>query len=113
MIDEVIDVNRPVYLVYSEYDLESHVGKMRQRHPNWSDRQCRCVLYWQGASKKLLKQEVKKAAFETKSIKIITKPEAMGVNVYATCRLSGLRLERIEGLKICRHVALIGQPRPY
>jgi hypothetical protein len=98
-----------MYLVYSEFDLGAHIEKMKAAHPEWSDKQCRCVLYWQGASKKLLKGEIKKAVKETGLKIVVDKPEGVGVNVYATCFKSGLRLERIKGLKICRHVAIIGQ----
>ena len=34
--------------------------------------------------------------------------ESIGVNLYATCLISGLKLERIKGLSICRHIGLVG-----
>jgi len=109
LIDNFIDVDGPIYLVYSEFDLASHAKRMKAIHPEWTDRQCRCVLYWQGTSKKLLKFEIKKAVIETGLDLFVDKPEAVGVNVYATCALSGLKLEKIRDLKVCRHVAIIGQ----
>ena len=51
-VTEVFDMGKPLYFVFSEFDLSSHVARMRRKHPHWSDKQCRCVLYWQRKSKK-------------------------------------------------------------
>jgi len=84
---------------------------MGQFHPEWSERQRRCVLYWQPKARQELKHNVDVAMMQTEATSMTYVPEAMGVNVYATCTNSGLRLERIRDLKIDRHVALIGHPK--
>jgi len=107
-IENYFNTARPLFFVHSEFDLEKHVSKMRDKHPKWSGRQLKCVLYWQGTSRKQLKERTKEAAhiFGTNAFTFI--PEAMGLNVYVTARINGLKLERTRSLKICRHVALIG-----
>ena len=97
------------YLVHSEFNLEAHAAKIKQRHPYWTERQCKNVLYWQGTSRKQLKGRVSEALNILGGEWNVTDcPESMGVNVYVTARLSGLKLERIRYLKMCRHIALLG-----
>lgn len=107
-VGDWFDISRPLFLVHSEFDLVAHVGRMGRKHPQWSERQCRCVLYWQGTSRKQLREHIVIARQELGTNLHTTCPEGMGVNVYATARLSGLRLERIRNLSICRHVAMLG-----
>ncbi len=107
-ITEVVDLRRPVYIAFSEFNLGAHVFRMRTKHPSWSDRQLRCVLYWQGTSRKQMRQKIKIAQFYGGGSVVLTCPEAHGVNVYATCACAGLRLQRIKNLATCRHIALIG-----
>lgn len=107
-VDYYFDLSKPLYLIHSEFYLDGHAARMKEKHPNWSERQCRCVLYWQPRSRKQLKERIVKAMFLLPVDFVATTPEAMGINVYATARLAGLKLERIRDLKICRHVALIG-----
>jgi len=101
---------RPFYLVHSEFDLKAHAARMKEKHPGWTERQCRCVLYWQSQSRKQLADRVWVAALRMKQSRIpryTTCPEGMGVNVFLTARLAGLNLEKTRHLKICRHVALV------
>jgi len=107
-ITEVLNINRPMYLVFSEYDLGAHVEKMRKRHPTWTEAGLRNVLYWQQSSRK---QMVKRTLMAEKMLGTEVKcflPEAAGVHVYATAFHSGLKLEKIKGLKINRHISIIG-----
>ena len=98
----------PLYLVHSEFNLDMYCKRMKLKHPNWSWAQLHCVLYWQGSSRKQLKTRVQEAALLLGTDAVSFIPEALGVNVYVTARLSGLILERIRHLSICKHVALIG-----
>ena len=108
LINEVFNTDKSLYLVHSEFDLTAHKNKMRMKHPGWSDRQFGCVLYWQSTSRKQLKERIVSACMILGTNFSETVPEALGVNVYVTARLAGLKLERIRNLKICRHVALVG-----
>jgi hypothetical protein len=107
------DLEKPLYLVHSEFDLEGDIIRRRElrleagKKP-LSARQARCVLYWQETSRKQLRDRVRLAMYTFDCSQVAFCPEGMGVNVYATARISGLRLEKIRHLKTCRHVALIG-----
>ena len=107
-ITEIMDLRRPVYIAFSEFYLQGHITKMRLRHPDWTERQLHNVLYWQGTSRKQMRQRAKIAQFYSGGGVVLTCPEAHGVNVYATCFCSGLRIQKIKHLTTCRHVALIG-----
>ncbi len=102
------DLSKPLYFVHSEFDLEADIERRRKMTPGQTERQYRCVLYWQGSSRKQMKERAKEAIWSL-GVNVITFcPEGMGVNVYATARVSGLCLQRIRNLKVCRHVALLG-----
>ncbi|KKN09286.1 hypothetical protein LCGC14_1048120 [marine sediment metagenome] len=104
----VFDINYPLYLVHSEFNLTNHINKMKKKLPHWTDRQLRNVLYWQDTSRGQLRQRIEEAHMLLGTIHAETTPEAMGVNVYATAVLNGLHLDRIRHLKTCRHVAFVG-----
>lgn len=107
-ITDVIDIKKPMYLVFSEFNLEAHMDKMKARHPTWSEAGLRNVLYWQKTSRKQLKERTGIAKGLLKTNVVIYLPEAAGVHVYATAFHSGLKLEKIRGLKFNRHISLIG-----
>lgn len=106
--DEFFDLTKPLYLVHGEFDLKGHMKHMLQKHPKWSERQLRNVLYWQKRSKRQMKQRMHLAMALLKMNAYHTFPEALGINMYATAALSGLKYERIKDVTICRHTALIG-----
>ena len=107
-ITEIMDLRRPTYIAFSTFNLLAHIKKMQAKHPSWSDRQLRNVLYWQGTSRKQMRQRAKVAQFLTGGDMVLMCPEAHGVNVYSTCKVSGLQLQQIKYLTTCRHIALVG-----
>jgi len=100
-------VRPPFTLVAVKFNLEEHAKRMKEKHPAWSDRQARCVLYWQAGVDKRLREACEKTASEIPNSLIIYKPEAAGVHVFETCRKIGLVLER-NPHKILWKVAIIG-----
>ena len=104
---DLLDESKKMYLVYSEFNLDNHVEKMRFKFPTWSERQLRNVLYWQPTSKKQLRERCTIACEIFGCRYVLTKGEAYGVNFYATAFHSGLKLERIKELKINRHIAIV------
>jgi hypothetical protein len=113
-ITDLIDLNRPMWFVYSEFDVTAHAARMRAAHPTWTDRQCRNLLYWQPTSRKQMKERaiaLMKTLNNTATARIITLPEYRGVNVYATAAHAGLKLDKINNVDICRHIALVGYRR--
>lgn len=95
MFDQVFDISKPIYAIFSTYDLLSHTQKMKQSHPNWTETQQLNVLYWQGTARKQLKENIEKFNLEYKSkgYYSTTSPEAMGVNVTETFKNAGIDLE--------------------
>ena len=45
LLPDVLELSQPVYCVWNAFDLAGHVSPLRERHPDWSERQLRCVLY--------------------------------------------------------------------
>lgn len=107
-VEEVLDLNRPTYLVYQEFNLEGYVEGRRKLFPDWTEAQLRNVLYWQNGNLAALRRKVDSAHRLLRTGTALMKPEANGVNLYRTAAASGLRLERIKGLKTCRHMVLLG-----
>ena len=107
-VGDYFDLTRELYFVYSEFDLASHVKSMKEKHPTWSDLQCKCVLYWQAKNRKILKERTVIALRLLRTNQATACPEGMCVNVFATAALSGLRLDKTKAISTCRHIALIG-----
>lgn len=97
-----------MYMVFHDFELSEHAARMKTKHPHWSDRQCRCVLYWQNSSRKKLREKAHLHMMQKGLNAITLCPEGMGINVYATAMRHGVRLEKIRDLSTCRHVAVIG-----
>ncbi len=55
-----------------------------------------------------MRQRAKIAQFYGGGDAVLTCPEAHGVNVYATCFCSGLKIQKIKNIITCRHIALVG-----
>lgn len=101
-------VKSPFTLVAVKFDLERHVKKMKEKHPEWSDRRARCVLYWQKKVDKQLREVCERIASDNSVI--LYKPEANGVNLFLTCRKIGLALEK-NPQKIVWKIAIIGNKK--
>ena len=93
IIEKVLDLDRDVYIIASRFEFGKHVEKMRKRHPDWTDRQLRNVLYWQGTARKRLREIV--ADFLNGRPDLVANfcPEANGVNLTATMKNIGVELE--------------------
>lgn len=114
-IENYFDLDKPHWFAIVTFDLQAHINRMRYLHPTWSDRQCRCVLYWQNGVKSQLDR------FCVNWIKLITPgenmiyhkiPEAMGVNVILTMKRIGQYIET-KPKSIVKKVALIGERKTW
>jgi len=92
-IDEIIDLGEPVYVIYNQYDFGRHVDRMKAKHPSWSDRQLACCLYWQGTARKHLREAIRAFSAPYWYLRIVSTPEAYGVDVTATMKNVGIELE--------------------
>lgn len=55
---EILEIFSYFYLIFAEFNLKEHKERMKKLHPNWSERQSACVLYWQSSVKKSLKNYI-------------------------------------------------------
>ena len=115
LYSDIWQVDGPFYAIWSIFDLAVHVRHMRFRHPNWSERQLRNVLYWQGRARAKLRMQILFAReqlardvpdIEERLLAEMT-PEALGVNVTATMKSIGIDLPW-PPVDFVYHVALAG-----
>ncbi len=108
LFEDVFDLSKPVYAIFNKFDLRSHIYRMADRNPHWTEHQLRCVLYWQGKARKQLKEKIDLFMFEHQEVDVVeTCPEAMGVNVTATMAVVGIILEW-PPVRVAYQVALAG-----
>jgi predicted metal-binding protein len=107
MYQDLYDLSKPVYAIVNVYDFKAHVDRMRTAHPDWSDRQLGCCLYWQGTARKQLMLMINDFLRDHKGYSVETCPEAMGLNVTQTLRNAGFELEW-PPVNIACQVALAG-----
>lgn len=95
MFDSFYDLSKPIYAIYNAFDFKGHVDHVRERHPDWSERQLKCCLYWQGSARKRLNEriEIFKRLVHNRRYIVNTVPEAMGVQVTETMKRIGIELE--------------------
>ncbi len=116
LCEQVFDLTQPTYFIYSGFDLGAHVERMKVAHPDWSQRQLVCCLYWQGTARKALTAEI--AAFYkvldpglSPHRPVVNRcPEALGVNVTETMKQAGVILQWPPMTKTI-HVAMAGWPK--
>lgn len=108
-IEDYFDLDKDHYFVVVQFDLGSHIERMLTKHPRWSDRQARCVLYWQAGVNKKLREESEIYADQRFMI-YNTCPEAMGVNVIKTCKNIGLPIKPRPTDTVFK-VAMMGNPK--
>lgn len=79
------------YAVIKEFDLKEHAQRMKEKHPKWSEKQCRNASYWQRKVMASLMRMSEEFA-EPDDI-ILDNPQACGVNVFLTMKNHGLELK--------------------
>lgn len=92
LIENYFDLSQPLWFTIVAFDLSEHILKMKQKHPHWSDRQAKCVLYWQGSVNKELRLATTHFA-KNNGLAYTLCPEAMGVQVIKTAKLVGIPIK--------------------
>jgi len=87
-VDRIFDMDKRFWFVIHKFDLEAHVKKMNDKLPDWSYRQCSCVLYWQRTERKKLKDACEE--FGKYGTLYDLCPEGRGVNVFKILRKNGV-----------------------
>ena len=112
VFDSFYDLSKLIYAIYNKFDFKEHIDRMREKHPDWSQRQLECCLYWQGTARKRLKERIEIFKRLTGSKYIVTTvPEAMGVNVTETMKRIGVELEW-PPVNVAYQIALAGVEKP-
>lgn len=75
----------------SRFDLAGWKARMKRLHPEWTERQAACCLYWQPASRRALKEFIQRQGFPMWHV--INLPEARGVNITAMMKRIGKPLQ--------------------
>jgi len=109
LITESLDLSRAVFCVYNAFDLAAHVRRMRALHPEWSERQLHCCLYWQAGARKQLQCRMHEFLLTHPGLVLVYVPEACGVDVTATMASLGVTLEW-PPMHLAYQVALAGTP---
>ena len=112
------------YLIYAIFNISEYKTYMLEKHPDWSDRKARCLLYWQKSIKKLLKKYIQDiylnhndysfylfssgSGGKIDNIKqeTIYSMEAAGINVIQTLINNGIEIE-VKPIKIIHIVTLL------
>lgn len=107
LVEDFIDTEQSMYLIVVEFDLGAHIRKMLQTHHGWSERQAKCVLYWQAGVNKRLENECKLFMWSHPNMVTTRCPEAMGVNVITTAQIAGIPV-KVKPEGIVYKIALAG-----
>jgi hypothetical protein len=107
--EDYFDLSQPVYAVWNVFPIGEHVERMRAAHPDWSERQLFCVLYWQAGARKQLEGEIAEFLLTHPELVVTRCPEAMGLNVTETLSAAGVALEW-PPVRFALQVAVAGTP---
>lgn len=96
------------YLAVARFDLKSYCALRLCEHPSWTERQQRCLLYWQPAVRNMLANYVDQIAFAnygkvdrvigcgatfTHNLQEVPSQEAAGIDVFNTYRQNKIDFE--------------------
>jgi hypothetical protein len=110
LIDEILDFSKPIYLIYSEFNVGEFASKMRNRHSGWTEKQAYNSRLWQGRARKEHNLEIKKFLGEHPGASVVLQPERKGVDVNLIFTRLGIKLEW-PPRQIARVVSLAGEKR--
>ena len=109
LVQEFIDIQRSLWLVVVAYDIGKQAERMLQQHPDWSQRQARNLLYWQGGVNADLDIQARVFVQEHPGTIYTLCPEAMGVNMIATAQRAGIPV-KVRPDPWVYKMALVGYP---
>lgn len=118
-IENFFDLSKDIDLIAIRFDLERHANNLKEKakakSKEISDKQARCVLYWQNKVRKHLKDSCKQHCqsdtwFERPPRIYTLIPEAMGVHVIRTAKLAGIPIKTHPKNYVWK-IALAGYPK--
>ena len=95
LIDEVFDLGRELYVIYTIFPVGKFAERMRLAHPRWAEqpRQLYNPLRWQKRARNEHSREVERFLAEHNGMKVDRCPEARGVNITHLMRSVGVELD--------------------
>ena len=107
LVDYYFDLSEPHFFIIQGFNLGAHAFSMKQKHIQWSQRQCKNLLYWQNHVNALLRKRTESLIEYEYEIYTLV-PEAMGVHVIKTAQNLGIPIQvRPEGIVF--KIALLGR----
>jgi len=104
-LQEVLREHKRLYLVWCDWNLEEYAIRMKKKHPEWSDRNCRNLLRWQSSLKSTLRKFIESRMMGCTPY---WNAEGGGVNFYRTMPKFGVPLELPRDLKKVRLIVVVG-----
>jgi hypothetical protein len=102
-------ITAPFFLAAQKFVIASYSEKIKNKIPNWTDRQASCLKYYQKSVSKKIKEEAKTFIESKKqNLILIERPEANGIDIFNTCKNIGIFLDR-NPKKIMWKIMLIGK----
>ncbi|MBN2459318.1 hypothetical protein JXB28_03450 [Candidatus Woesearchaeota archaeon] len=93
LIDEILDLNKGVFLIFTEFNVGQFSERIRKSHPKWqSPRQWYNPRYWQPKARKIHREEERLALSEKSLELIVSNPEASGINISKLMADNGFHL---------------------
>ena len=104
---DILEPFKYYYLLYLVFNYKKYKELRREEHPEWTENQTKCVLYWQNSLKRLIKDYLEdlykegnhfyiigcgsgfKLSFQNKVFSM----ESMGINVFSTLKRNGIGFE--------------------
>jgi hypothetical protein len=82
LIDEILDFNSKIYLIYTSFNVGIFAERMRVEHPQWEDqpREWYNCIRWQGTARKNLRKEMELAKAKYNLEVITNSPEGHGID---------------------------------
>ena len=92
LFQDIINVRKTCYVIWSEFNIAAHMKKLKKLYPHWTERQLRCVLYWQPKARKAFQVELKKFqedhpgmtyVYEGNGVEIAETMKQLGMDIWA------------------------------
>jgi len=111
IMENILDDYSFFYLILANFDMFKYTSNMIRKHPDWSERKARCVLYWQKSVKKLMREYIKNIYIKNHTYNLylfssgagekissinqdeIYSMEAAGINVIQTLKNNKINIE--------------------
>ena len=103
-LKEKINSLSVVHLILVNFDIDKYEEIMAEKHPTWTKKQCRNLLYWQNSLRKRLRDEAKRR-FPGKEL--VIGAEGGGVDFYLTMRKLGMPLDDMKDLHTVRVIGIV------